>query len=424
MQNLIQTRLTNGLSVFVDNIPGNYSVSIKIWVRAGSNYEQQENNGIAHFLEHMIFKGTKTRTAEQIAKDFDELGGHFNACTGKGYTIYYAKVLAEYLDKGMELLSDVLNNSVFPDVELQREKMVVLEEILQTEDTPDDIIFDRFFETIYPDQPYGRPILGSRDNVRNFTKNDLTSFISEHYYPENMMLIVSGGVDINVFLVLAEKYFADMKSVDVSKKDPAPAVYQPREYREERKLEQTHIILGFPGVSYQDSIAQIYSSKILTILLGASMSSRLFQEVREKRGLAYSISAFHSPAETSGIIGIYSSADPKKLTELVTVVLEELVRLESTLTMEEIERAKKQIKSSLLMGLESNESRASYIGKSFHYFGKYLDGETITRVINEITVQDVAAIANLMLTEKKVSLASIGAKDGLPEYEKLLDILK
>ncbi|WP_164500978.1 M16 family metallopeptidase [Neorickettsia findlayensis] len=423
MQRLIQRRLGNNLPVFVDSIPGHYSVSIKIWIRAGSECETQENNGLAHFLEHMIFKGTSTRTAEQIAADFDRLGGYFNACTSRSYTVYYVKLLEEHLDKGMEILSDVLNNSIFPKEELEREKMVVLEEISQTEDAPDDIIFDRFFENIYPNQAYGRPILGSRENVRRFTRDDITSFISQHYCSENMMLIASGKVDSERFISLAEKYFGCIKSVGVRAVDRSPARYVPAEYREERKLEQTHLILGLPCVSYSDSISQIYSAKVLAILLGGSMSSRLFQEVREKRGLAYSISAFHAPSETSAIMGIYSSTDPKRLKELVTVVLGELSKLQNTLTTEEVERAKQQIKSSILMSLESNESRASHIGRSIHYFGRYTDGAELIEIIDTIGVNDVASIAEFMLQDKRLSLALIGAKGMLDGYRVLAEAL-
>lgn len=422
MPHLVQKHLENGLPVIVDSVPGHYSVSVKVWVKAGSAYETVENSGVAHFLEHMIFKGTEKRTAQQIAIDFDRLGGHFNACTGKGYTVYYIKLLEEHLEAGMEILSDVIGNSIFPKEELEREKMVVLEEISQTEDAPDDIIFDRFFEAVYPDQAYGRPILGSRENVKRFTKDDLVSFIEQNYSHKNMMLIASGKVDPDKFICLAERYFGDIKSPD-SVRNTTQATYVPSEYREERKLEQTHIVLGLPCVSYMSGITQIYSAKILAILLGGSMSSRLFQEVREKRGLAYSVSAFYSPSETSGIMGIYSSTDSKRLRELVAVVLGELVKLSETLTAEEIERAKYQIKSSILMTLESNDSRASYIGRSLHYFGRYIDGDELTRVIDAISVDEVSSIVQFMLEGKQLSLALIGSKDVLDERGVLLKSL-
>ncbi|ABD45630.1 M16 family metallopeptidase [Neorickettsia sennetsu] len=423
MQNLVQRRLGNNLPVFVDSISGHYSVSIKVWVRAGSECETQENGGLAHFLEHMIFKGTSTRNAAQIAEDFDRLGGYFNACTSRGYTVYYVRLLEEHLDKGMEILSDVINNSIFPEEELEREKLVVLEEISQTEDAPDDIIFDRFFESIYPNQAYGRPILGSRENVKRFTRNDIASFISQHYYSENMMLIASGKVDAERFISLAEKYFGGIKSISRRAANRLPAKYVPVEYREERKLEQTHIILGLPCVSYSDGISQVYSAKVLAILFGGGMSSRLFQEVREKRGLAYSISAFHAPSETSAIMGVYSSTDPKRLKELVAVVLGELAKLRNTLTIEEVESAKQQIKSSILMSLESNESRASHIGRSIHYFGRYIDGAELIEVIDAVEVDDVASITEFMLRGKRLSLALIGAKDVLDERGVLAEAL-
>ena len=426
MSSLSQHKLKNGMLVITDRIPEHHSVCVKLWVKSGSRSETKNNNGIAHFLEHMAFKGTKTRSALQIAKEFDELGGHFNACTGREYTIYYIKVLKEFVQKGIEILSDILLNSVFEKEEIEREKSVVLEEINQTEDTPEEIIFDKFFEATYPDHPFGRPILGTKEIVSSFSSKDLKDFVAQHYFAENMLLIASGGVDHEFIVQQATNYLSNLqqKSTPESIKDKSKPSYFCANFRQNKKLEQSHILLGFPCFSYQESLKKVYSAKILAVIFGGSMSSRLFQEVREKRGLAYSVSAFCSASLDCGVFGMYSSTDPKKLKTLVNVILEQINKLSCHgILDEELFRAKNQIKASLLMGMENNESRASYIGKCFQNFERCVTQEEAVSIVDSLNKDDIDLSIDDILCKKELSLAAIGQTDSLPDQNELLNSL-
>jgi predicted Zn-dependent peptidase len=417
-----QKKLSNGLTIITDNVLSHHSVSIKLWIRAGSSFETKDNNGIAHFLEHMAFKGTKTRTAHQIAQEFDDLGGYFNACTGREYTIYYVKVLNEFAEKAIEILSDITLNSLFAEDEMKREKSVILEEIAQTEDTPDDIIFDKFFEAIYPEQSFGRSILGTRENVKNFQISDLRNFVDEHYFAENMMLIASGGISHLDIKTYSEKYLSKLQSCDKKLISEIPQYYCAN-FRQSKKLEQTHVILGFPSISGHNHMKAVYTAKILSIILGGSMSSKLFQEVREKRGLAYNISSFNSINENSGVFGIYSSTDPKNLSELIKITFNEINQLKNSITEDEIKRAKQQIKSSVLMKMEANEQRCSYIGHCMQYYDRYIEDEELIKVVDLINLDDIKSVVDEIFSEKKLSIAVLGEHKDLPEYNELIKTL-
>lgn len=419
MSKPVEETLQNGLTIYTDSISSHHSVSIKLWVKSGSAYEVESNNGIAHFLEHMAFKGTKNRTAHQIAQEFDDLGGYFNACTGREYTIYYVKVLNDFAEKALEILSDIFLNSVFAEEELEREKLVILEEISQTEDDPGDIIFDRFFEAIYPNQSFGRPILGTRENVKSFDASTLRTFVDEHYFSENTMLIASGGISHEKIKSYAEKYLLDLKCC-VGKIPLEIPNYHCADIRQSKKLEQTHVIFGFPSIPNHKEIRDVYTAKILSIILGGSMSSKLFQEVREKRGLAYNITSFNSISENTGIFGIYSSTDPKNLSELTKVIFDEINNLKSTIVDDEIKRAKQQIKSAVLMKMEANEERCSYIGSCMQYYNRYIEDDEIINVVDMITINDIKSVIDRIFLEKKLSVTVLGEHSGLPEYNELI----
>lgn len=422
MINLNIKKLNNGLTIITDNIENYNSVAIKLWIKTGSRAETKENNGIAHFLEHMAFKGTTSRSAIDIAKEFDELGGNFNAATSREYTVYYLKVLNEFVEKALEILADIILNSVFEEQEIIREKSVILEEIAQTEDTPDDIIFDNFFASIYPEQPFGRSILGTRENVKNFHSRDLKAFIENFYVAENILLVASGGISGEQIAGYTQKYFSGLSTKKNS------IIFETPEYfcanlRTQRSLEQTHVIFGFPGVSYSKDFKKVLAAHIISIILGGSMSSKLFQEVREKRGLAYSISSFHSAYLDAGVFGIYSAMDPKNLEELSKVVFAEINGLAHIFTEDELNRAKKQIKSRLLMGMESNNARAESIAKDHQYFGHYLPIGNILEMLISISKEDIKNGIHEIFKAKQLSVAVLGDINKLPSYDLLVAML-
>jgi predicted Zn-dependent peptidase len=406
-------KLANGIFIGTDHMPQVETVAISILVKTGSRYETVTNNGISHFLEHMAFKGTEQRSAKDIAEEFDQIGGYLNAYTSREKTVYHAKVLKDDVEIAVDILTDILQNSVFSNEEIERERGVILQEIAQTKDTPDDIIFDYFQETAFANQAIGRSILGTEELVQQFTRENFLDYVNKHYSYDNIIISAAGNINHNHFNTLLENKCT--KFASQSNKTMEKSNYTGGELRIQKDLEQAHIILGFNGCSYLHP--EYYAQQVLSLIIGGGMSSRLFQEVREKRGLAYGISAFTSNYEDCGIFGIYSSTTEDKVNELLEVTIQELHKAAYKIDENELQRAKAQIKASLLMAQESSISRAEKLAGNYAAFGRYLSIEEILKNIDLIDTKQVSSLMNSLLKNNfNPTLVSIGKIDTLYSY--------
>ena len=414
---LNQHRLPNGFRIVTEHMPGLASASVGIWVNAGGRHELQQQNGIAHFLEHMAFKGTATRSSLQIAEAIEDVGGYINAYTSREVTAYYVRVLENDVALGLDVIADILRNPVLDDSEIETERGVILQEIGQALDTPDDVIFDWLQEEAYPDQPIGRSILGPAERVSSFSRDDLRSFIADHYGPEQMILAAAGAVDHDEIVRLAEKLFGDMPAKPLF--DVEAARFRGGEIRQIKPLEQAHFALGLesPGYKADDIyIAQIYASA-----LGGGMSSRLFQEIRESRGLCYTIFASAGAYADTGMMTIYAGTSAEQLPELATITIDEMKRAAADMSPAEVARARAQMKAGLLMGLESPSNRAERLARLVQIWDRVppLD-ETIAR-IDAVTTGDVRDFAETMALGAPAALALYGPVDGAPGLAQLQD---
>lgn len=414
-------KLDNGLVIAADEMEGIETVTVSVLVKVGSRYEPKIINGISHFLEHMAFKGTKTRTARQIAEEFDMIGGYFNAYTSREKTVYYAKVLREDLLVAVNILADILQNSIFEEEEIEKERKVIIQEIAQTEDTPDDLVFDYFQEKAYPDQPFGSSILGTVSSISALTRPDIVNYVKEHYASDRIIIAAAGNFDSNYFFkIVEEKFNSFTKSNNITMDQ---ASYKGGDCRIDKNLEQVHVVLGFKGVSYLHE--DYYTQQVMTIISGGGMSSRLFQEVREKRGLAYSISSFGSSYNDCGMVGVYSGTTDNNLNELVDVVFEELYKLTQKITEEELDRARAQVRAALLMSQESSVSRAEKLASNLASYGRYIPITEIIEKINLVTPEKVINFVQGIFSQQALpTIASIGKIDKLYNYEDILQKLK
>ncbi|WP_391208734.1 M16 family metallopeptidase [Psychrobacillus sp. L4] len=381
----------NGLRIVSEHIPHVRSVAVGIWVQAGSRYELPEENGLTHFIEHMLFKGTTTRSAKQIAEEFDRIGGNINAFTSKENTCYYAKVLDHHAEHAVEILADMFFNSLFDPSEIEKERQVVLEEINMVEDTPDDIVHEYLWQKMYENDPLGASILGTEDTLNSFTKETILSYMEKHYTPENVVISVAGNIQEG-FIEYIESLFGQFERT----KSPIFPIETPTIkaiYTENfRETEQAHICLAYPGLSVKAD--NIYSLVVLNNIVGGSMSSRLFQEIREDKGLAYSIYSYHSSYEDTGVVVIYGGTSSNQLVELKTSILDSIRTIvENGVTEVEITNSKEQLKGNLLLGLESTNARMSRNGKNELLYGKHRSLDKVSETIDEVTLESVVELA-------------------------------
>ena len=353
------TRLANGLRVVTEHMPSLKSASVGVWISAGCRHERADQNGVAHFLEHMAFKGTHRRNARQIAEEIEDVGGYINAYTSRETTAYYARVLEDDVPRAIDVICDIVLNPAFDLSEIEVERNVILQEIGQAQDTPDDIIFDWLQEQAFPNQPMGRPILGPAERVRAFQRDDFARFVDAHYTPATMILSAAGAVDHARIVAQAERTFGNLTSPTAETVEPA--AYQGGECRVEKALEQAHMAIAFQAPDSRDD--DLYAAQIHANALGGGMSSRLFQEARENRGLCYSIYAHAGSFLDSGLLTIYAGTGADQIAELAQVTIDELRRMNDDLSNAEVERARAQMKASLLMGLESASSRAERLAR-------------------------------------------------------------
>lgn len=412
------TRLPNGLTVVSEVMPRVETVSFGAYVAAGTRHERAEENGVSHFLEHMAFKGTERRDAAAIAREIENVGGHLNAYTARENTAYYCKVLKEDLPLAADIIGDILSHSTFIPEEMERERGVILQEIGQANDTPDDIVFDHFQATAFPGQPMGRPTLGTEEVIRRMRRETLVGYMRHHYGPGSMVVAAAGALDHDHLLDLVQTHFADLPRV--APEPPAPARYEGGEFREERDLDQVHIVLGFPGAAYQDPL--YYPTLLLSTLLGGGMSSRLFQEIREKRGLVYSIYSFAHPFMDGGLFAIYAGTGEKEAEELMPVTLEELRKVQREVTQEELDRAKAQFRASLLMSLESTGSRTEQLARQIQVHGRVIPIEETKARIAAVTVEQVQQAAARAFRAKP-TLAALGPAGKVPSVAAIAEAL-
>ena len=412
-------RLPNGLRIVTETMPGLESAAIGLWVNAGGRHERADQNGIAHFLEHMAFKGTKRRSALQIAEEIEDVGGYINAYTSRETTAYYARVLKDDVPLALDVVADIVLNPVFDESEIEVERGVILQEIGQAMDTPDDIIFDWLQEASYPGQALGRTILGPTERVSEFGRADLSRFISEHYGPRQMVLSAAGAIDHDEILKLAERHFGHLPVSNLSTHDVA--IFTGGERRELRSLEQVHFALALESPSY--SAPDVYTAQIYATLMGGGMSSRLFQEVREKRGLCYSIFSQAGSYTDTGMMTVYAGTSARDIGQLAELTADELARVARDVSEVEVARARAQMKAGLMMGLESPTSRAERLARLVAIWDRVPPiAETVAR-IEAVSRDEVARFAGKLVQSGRAALALYGPAEDAPGVRELQERL-
>jgi len=404
------TRLANGIRVLSERLPDLPSITVGIWVENGSRYEQPHQAGISHFLEHLFFKGTERRTAAQIAEEIDAVGGVLNAFTGKEYTCYYAKVLHEQLPLALDLLADIFTQSRFASEEIDRERSVIIQEISQVEDTPDDYVHELFNLAFWPGHPLSRPIAGTAETVRGLAREDFLRFLEARYRPDRVLIAAAGNLVHEDLLAVAEGKFGTLSGssplVDGGPPQPHAGVSV-----HEKPLEQVHLCLGSPGIAHAD--AERYPAHLLNLALGGGMSSRLFQEIRERRGKAYTVYSFLSSYLDAGYFGVYVGTSAEWLREVVDVIRKELDRVaREGLGAAELSRVKQQMKGSMLLGLETSDSRMSRIAKNQIYFGRDVPMEEVAARIDAVPNDEIVSVAQRLFRTDGLALTVLGDPKG------------
>jgi predicted Zn-dependent peptidase len=415
-----RSELPNGLRVLSEQMAGVSSATVGIWVENGSRFETREQGGISHFLEHLLFKGTSRRTAAQIAEEMDAVGGVLNAFTGKEYTCYYARVLSEHFDLATDILGDLFLHSTFDPEEIERERTVVLQEISQGEDTPDDYIHDLFNLRYWPDHPLGLPICGTSETVSSLQRSDLVSFLSERYRPDQIVVAAAGDVRHEVVEEWVRNAFGSMQGV-TDRSGDAPPSEQRGVFVVEKPLEQVHLCVGVPGI--RQTAPERFAAHVLNTALGGGMSSRLFQEIRERRGHAYSVYSFLSSYVDVGYLGIYVGTSPEFVEEVVRVILTELRSLaEEGLRPEELTRAKNQLKGGMLLGLETSDARMSRLAKSEIFFRRDVSPAEIAASIDATSNDDIVQLGERLFRPEHTAVALLGDFEGSKPDDSILSL--
>tara|TARA_R110000787_G_scaffold274979_1_gene383240 strand:- start:83787 stop:85043 length:1257 start_codon:yes stop_codon:yes gene_type:complete len=408
------TQLDNGMRVATDAMQTVETVTLGAWVETGARDETPEINGISHLLEHMVFKGTERRSARAIAEEIEAVGGHLNAYTSRENTAYYAKVLKEDVGLAVDLVSDIVLNATMDPIELEREKSVICQEIHQAHDTPDDIVFDSLQETAYPEQAIGRPVLGTEQIVRGLARDDIAHYRTTGYTAPAVVFCAAGRIDHDALVELIADAFDALPATPRGIR--TPATYNGGDHRTERDLEQVHIVLGLEGVGYKEDA--FYAASVLSTLFGGGMSSRLFQEIREERGLAYSIYSFLSCCEDSGMFGIYAGTGTDEVGELLPIIAGEAEKLISTLSEDETARARAQLKANILMARESTSARAEQLARHLMLFDRPLDVAELVEKIDAVDDAAVKAVAQ-RLFKGTPTLAAIGPIGNVEAFDTL-----
>ncbi|MDX3925517.1 MAG: pitrilysin family protein [Shinella sp.] len=405
------TQLPSGLTVVTESMPHLESAALGVWIKSGSRNELSDEHGIAHLLEHMAFKGTKRRSARQIAEEIENVGGEVNAATSTETTSYYARVLKDHVPLAVDILADILTESTFEDEELRREKQVILQEIGAANDMPDDVVFDKFSEVAYRGQTIGRPILGTPETVLSFSPAQIRGYLGRNYTTDRMFVVAAGAVDHDSFVREVENRFAPLSARSSSAAPFEAARYTGGDTRETRDLMDAQVLLGFEGKAYH--ARDFYCSQILANILGGGMSSRLFQEVREFRGLCYSVYAFHWGFSDTGVFGIHAATSGENLDELLPVIIQELRKSADRVDQQEIERARAQIRAQLLMGQESPAARAGQIARQMMLYGRPIPNEELMERLAGITTERLTDLAGRLFFDTVPTLSAIGPLESL-----------
>ncbi len=412
MRNIQKAILPNGLAVLTESMPHVRSVSVGIWLGTGSRQEQPERNGISHFIEHMVFKGTKTRTAEQIARSVDSIGGHMDAFTAKECVSFNAVVLDEHLETVFDVLSDLVLHPLFQQKEISRERSVILEEIKSEEDNPDYLLHEIFMQNFWKGHALGKPILGTRETIGRLKQDVIQEQFARIYRPNNMVISAAGHLEHSRLVQLAEQRFHSLKQQEMHLPDPQPATHSRITLRNKTSLEQVYLCLGVP--SYPLSHDGRYACYVLNTLLGGGMSSRLFQNIRERQGLAYSVFSDLVPYKDTGCLFGYAGTSPETAEQVVRSIIQEFRELkENAVDAEELRRAKDHLKGSLMLSLESTGSRMSSLARQYMNFGKFFTLDEIIAKIEAVTAEDLTQIAQRFFRTDDIALTMLGRLDGL-----------
>ncbi len=401
-----RTTLDNGLPVVCEHIPYVRSVSIGFWVACGSRNETEQEQGISHLIEHMAFKGTKSRSAREIAEMIDAVGGHLNAFTTKEYTCFYVKLLDQHFRLGLDLLADLIINPVFSPEELEKEKNVVLEEIKMYEDSPDELVFELFTQALLKDHPLGHSILGTPESIKHLDREALFKYKERYYTPDNSCLAIAGNFDFDGIIEESNHFWHKLTGRCQTAQEQ-PLKMQDEDYLRYKKTEQVHLCLGTPGFSRHDP--NRYALVVLNNILGGSSSSRLFQSLREERGLVYVTNSYYSAFRDLGLFSIYAGTSLRHYEEVLTLIRKELFSLqENPVPAEELNRVKEQIKGNMWLGLENTNNRMSRLAKCELFYGRYISPEEELAQIEQVSSEDLQRIARMLFTPDQLTLAAIG----------------
>jgi len=411
-----KTELENGITVLSQDYAHLETIALGVWTKAGARDEREEENGIAHMLEHMAFKGTEKRSARQIVEEIEAAGGDLNAATSMESTTYNARVLKDDWTTALDVLGDIVCNPLFDDKELERERDVVLQEIAAANDTPDEVVYDLGHEIAFPDQAVGRAILGTQERVAAFTTQNLVDFRLNHYGGSQMVIAAVGRIDHDRFADQVAENFTAIKPGNLVER--APAQFRGGLSVAEKPLDQTHILMSFPTIGYRHR--DIYAMQVMSIILGGGMSSKLFQQVREQRGLCYAVYAHISAFQDSGLFSVYAGTAPDKVDELVTVTSDTILTMTDDISQAELDRAKNQIKAGLVMSLESAAGRADQLARQYMAFGKTPEIADIIKKIDAVTLADLTRLAKLVFNNGQLSFAAVGSLAKLPSYDKVI----
>ncbi|WP_306228212.1 M16 family metallopeptidase [Bosea beijingensis] len=410
------TALPSGLRVVSQRMDHAATVSLGIWIGAGARDELPNEHGLAHLLEHMAFKGTARRSALQIAEEIESVGGDLNAATSVEYTCYTARVLGSDLGLAVDILADIITSPSLTEEELKREKGVILQEISAVQDTPDDLVYDRFLQAAFPDQPIGRPILGTAKTVKGFTPDAIRAYLARNYHAGNMVLAASGAVDHDELVALAREHLSNLPPIPATPLPREGGEYRGGEARIGSDEEQVHLVLGLPGLPFKGG--QHYALQIFASVLGGGLSSRLFQEVREQRGLAYAIDAFHWPFSDCGVFGIGAGTAPEDAGELIEVALGCLRQAAEDVSEAEVARARAQMKVGLLASLESPGGKLEQMARQVLLFNRAIPREELAARLDAVTLDDVRAAGRSLLGHQP-TIAAVGPTHGLPPAKRL-----
>lgn len=404
--NFKASKLSNGISVVTYNMPSFKTVAINLIAKVGSRFEEDNEHGISHFIEHMAFKGTKTRTSKQIAEEFDSIGGHFNAYTSKEQTVYHTKVLSENTKDALEIIADIIQNSVFNHDDINNEYNVICQEIAQVHDNPDDLCYENLIASCFKDQPLGKSILGTELSIKNFNTNNFIDYTNKHYYGENLILAAAGNVEHDQLVMLAEELFCNLRA------SGAKTIIKTSHYTQgittlEKDLEHSLVFLSFNSGSYQN-LNEFYHTQMLSLILGGGLSSRLFQNIREDKGLAYSVGSFNNVFSDNGLFSLYAGTAHEKVNEVIINMFDEVNSITNNITEIELNRTKSQIKTSILMADEKTGFKAEEIGKNYALFNRFIPIEEVISCVESATTHDLTAIAAKVFSTP-VSASIIGS---------------